>query len=104
MKHSFPTRRSSDLRDLLEIVQKSCIKIYVGKRPFGEYVPQAGLNELIAYYCTRYSDVVRLKGGDPYIYGRGFEEWAVAKQLGVNVTYVPGITSMQGVGDRKSVV
>src|SRR3546814_14698409 len=61
-------------RDLLEIVQKSCIKIYVGKRPFGEYVPQAGINELIAYYCTRYSDVVRLTGGDPYIYGRGFEE------------------------------
>ncbi|MFB2119358.1 uroporphyrinogen-III C-methyltransferase [Parapedobacter sp. 2B3] len=85
-------------RDLLGIMPKNCIKIYVGKKPFGEYVPQTDINELIAYYCTRYVHVVRLKGGDPYIYGRGFEEWAVAQQLGVQVVYVPGITSMQGIG------
>lgn len=84
--------------DLLGIASKSCIKAYVGKKPFGEYVPQQDINDLIAYYCRRYRHVVRLKGGDPYIYGRGFEEWAVARQLGVNVTYVPGVTSMQGVG------
>src|SRR5690606_3019237 len=84
--------------DLLNIAHRNCIKIYVGKKPFGEYVPQTDINDLIAYYCTRYTHVVRLKGGDPYIYGRGFEEWAVARQLGVNVTYVPGVTSMQGVG------
>ncbi len=85
-------------RDLLDIAPAHCIKRYVGKKPFGEYVPQADINELIVYYCTRYPAVVRLKGGDPYIYGRGFEEWIVAKQLGVRVAYVPGITSMQGVG------
>lgn len=84
--------------DLLNIVPRSCIKTYVGKKPFGEYVPQQDINELIGYYCMSYRYVVRLKGGDPYIYGRGFEEWAVAKQLGVKVTYVPGITSMQGIG------
>jgi len=84
--------------DLLNIVPKDCIKIYVGKEPFGKYVPQSDINGLIAYYCTQYFNVVRLKGGDPYIYGRGFEEWAVARQLGVKVTYVPGVTSMQGVG------
>jgi len=85
-------------RDLLDILPKHCIKRYVGKKPFGEYVSQADINELIAYYCTRYAAVVRLKGGDPYIYGRGFEEWAVAKQVGVRIAYVPGVTSMQGVG------
>ena len=84
--------------DLLDIAPKNCIKTYVGKKPFGKYVSQQDINELIGYYCKRYRYVVRLKGGDPYIYGRGFEEWTVAKQLGVDVTYVPGITSMQGVG------
>ncbi|MEC3878214.1 uroporphyrinogen-III C-methyltransferase [Parapedobacter sp. 10938] len=84
--------------DLLDMLPTHCIKRYVGKKPFGEYVPQSDINALIAYYCPRYPTVVRLKGGDPYIYGRGFEEWAVAKQLGVHVVYVPGITSMQGVG------
>src|SRR5690606_32011689 len=84
--------------DLLDIAPKNCIKTYVGKKPFGEYVPQADINDLIAYYCARYPHVVRLKGGDPYIYGRGFEEWTVARQLGVDVAYVPGITSMQGIG------
>ncbi|WP_262248550.1 uroporphyrinogen-III C-methyltransferase [Parapedobacter soli] len=85
-------------RDLLAIVPENCTKIYVGKKPFGKYVPQSDINELIVYYCKRYSHVVRLKGGDPYIYGRGFEEWAVAQRLGVQVVYVPGITSMQGIG------
>ncbi|MGV3764150.1 uroporphyrinogen-III C-methyltransferase [Parapedobacter sp.] len=84
--------------DLLDISPPHCIKRYVGKKPFGKYIPQDNINALIAYYCTHYGTVVRLKGGDPYIYGRGFEEWAVAKRLGIQVTYVPGITSMQGVG------
>lgn len=85
-------------RDLLKILPDHCIKRYVGKKPFGEYVAQTDINNLIAYYCTRYAVVVRLKGGDPYIYGRGFEEWMVARQLGTQVAYVPGITSMQGAG------
>ncbi|PRD49061.1 uroporphyrinogen-III C-methyltransferase [Sphingobacterium haloxyli] len=83
---------------MLDIASKKCQKIYVGKRPYGKCVPQENINALIAYYCKRFSNVVRLKGGDPYVFGRGFEEWLVAKTLGVDVEYVPGISSMQGVG------
>lgn len=85
-------------KDLLNIIPKHCIKRYVGKKPFGKYTSQEDINSLITYYCRRYTHVVRLKGGDPYIYGRGFEEWIIAKQLGVQVEYVPGISSMQGIG------
>lgn len=84
--------------EMLKIAPENCQKIYVGKHPYGEYVPQEDINALIVYYCSHFSNVVRLKGGDPYIFGRGFEEWFVAKELGVKVEYIPGISSMQGVG------
>ncbi|WDF68319.1 uroporphyrinogen-III C-methyltransferase [Sphingobacterium oryzagri] len=85
-------------KELLDIAPESCIKYYVGKHPYGDYVSQDNINDLIAFYCERYERVVRLKGGDPYLFGRGFEEWAVAKRLGVQVEYIPGISSMQGAG------
>lgn len=84
--------------EILDISSEKCIKVYVGKHPYGEYVPQEQINALISYYCSRFSKVVRLKGGDPYIFGRGFEEWLIAKELGIDVQYIPGISSMQGVG------
>ena len=84
--------------EMLNIASEKCKKIYVGKHPYGKYVPQEDINALIAYYCERFSKVVRLKGGDPYIFGRGFEEWFVAKELGIDVEYIPGISSMQGAG------
>lgn len=85
-------------KELLTIAPETCIKCYVGKHPYGEYVSQDNINDLIAFYCERYDQVVRLKGGDPYLFGRGFEEWQVAKEIGVEVVYVPGISSMQGAG------
>ncbi|PRD53986.1 uroporphyrinogen-III C-methyltransferase [Sphingobacterium gobiense] len=84
--------------EILHIASEKCLKIYVGKHPYGKYMPQGDINTLIAYYCERFSSVVRLKGGDPYVFGRGFEEWLVAKTLGVDVEYIPGISSMQGAG------
>lgn len=85
-------------KELLDIAPETCIKYYVGKHPYGAYVSQDNINDLILFYCQRYDRVVRLKGGDPYLFGRGFEEWAVAKRMGVEVEYVPGISSMQGAG------
>lgn len=85
-------------REILEIADKNCILCYVGKKPYGESMSQHEINENIAFYCARYDRVVRLKGGDPYIFGRGFEEWAAARELGVAIEYVPGISSMQGAG------
>src|SRR5690606_3740235 len=72
--------------------------IYVGKQPFGKYVSQNDINRLILHYCSRFPRVVRLKGGDPYIFGRGLEEWLCARTMGIPVEYIPGSSSMQGAG------
>lgn len=85
-------------RDLLEIAKESCKKVYVGKQPYGNYVPQEEIHQLIAAYCVQDRVVVRLKGGDPYIFGRGYEEVLYAAALGIKSFYVPGISSMQTTG------
>ncbi|MFD2742470.1 uroporphyrinogen-III C-methyltransferase, partial [Sphingobacterium populi] len=87
-------------QEILDLCPEDCKKVYVGKHPYGKYVPQEDINTLISYYCNRFSTVVRLKGGDPYIFGRGFEEWLHAKSLGITVEYIPGISSMQGAGSN----
>jgi len=84
--------------EILQIADKNCIKHYVGKHPYGKYIPQEEINELILHYCERYDNVVRLKGGDPYLFGRGFEEWLTVQGKNIAVSYIPGISSMQGAG------
>lgn len=84
--------------ELLDIADKNCIKCYVGKHPYGKYVPQEEINEAILHYCQKFECVVRLKGGDPYLFGRGFEEWLTVKGRNIEVTYIPGISSMQASG------
>ncbi|MDM1295259.1 uroporphyrinogen-III C-methyltransferase [Sphingobacterium sp. N143] len=84
--------------EILQIANKNCVKHYVGKHPYGKYVPQEEINELILHYCDRYDRVVRLKGGDPYLFGRGFEEWLTVQGKNIAVSYIPGISSMQGAG------
>ncbi|KGE15088.1 uroporphyrinogen-III C-methyltransferase [Sphingobacterium deserti] len=84
--------------DLLDLAPKNCVKCYVGKKPYGKYVPQKNINELIVSFCNKFQRVIRLKGGDPYIFGRGFEEWLTARAHGIEVEYIPGISSMQGAG------
>ncbi|WP_224999533.1 uroporphyrinogen-III C-methyltransferase [Cesiribacter sp. SM1] len=85
-------------RELLDITQPECEKIYVGKRPYGDYTPQENIHELIREKAFSKGKVVRLKGGDPYIFGRGFEEVLYARQHGISTYYIPGITSMQASG------
>lgn len=85
-------------RDLLEITKHSCKKVYVGKQPYGDYMPQEAIHELIALHCSSERIVVRLKGGDPYIFGRGYEEVMFAEALGITCFYIPGISSMQTSG------
>ncbi len=84
--------------ELLHLAPKHCIKVYVGKKPYRNYTPQEEIHALITRYCLRFSRVVRLKGGDPYIFGRGFEEFLHAERQGISVEYIPGISSMQGSG------
>jgi len=85
-------------KELLEATPETCEKIYVGKQPYGEYTPQETIHALIKEKALTKGRVVRLKGGDPYIFGRGFEEILFARKNGIEAHYIPGITSMQAVG------
>src|SRR5215217_3054452 len=85
-------------KELLEIAPAHCEMVYVGKQPYGNYTPQETIHELIAFYSAPDRVVVRLKGGDPFIFGRGFEEVLYAEQHGIPAHYIPGISSMQASG------
>ncbi|MBS1605391.1 MAG: uroporphyrinogen-III C-methyltransferase [Bacteroidetes bacterium] len=83
---------------LLDLAPESCEKIYVGKEPYGPMTPQDQIHELIREKAAKGRTIVRLKGGDPFIFGRGFEEALFARRLGLAVSYIPGISSMQATG------
>ncbi|WPU93235.1 uroporphyrinogen-III C-methyltransferase [Mucilaginibacter sabulilitoris] len=83
---------------LLDIAKPDCEKIYVGKHPYGSYTPQETIHEMIKHYAFTKGSVVRLKGGDPFIFGRGFEEIMYAREQGIKTHYIPGISSMQASG------
>ena len=85
-------------RELLEYAPAGSEKIYVGKKPYGEYTPQEEIHRLILEKATGKGCVVRLKGGDPFIFGRGMEEILFARGHGIATSYIPGITSMQAAG------
>ncbi len=78
---------------LLNYAPASAIKLFVGKKKGVCQFPQEEINQLIIQYCTSHGHVVRLKGGDPFIFGRGHEELVVAKQQGILVQVIPGVSS-----------
>ncbi|HUH73988.1 MAG TPA: uroporphyrinogen-III C-methyltransferase [Chitinophagales bacterium] len=67
--------------------------IYVGKRAGDHNMTQLEINRLIVEVALKYGHVVRLKGGDPFIFGRGYEELAFAAEFHIPTTYIPGISS-----------
>jgi uroporphyrin-III C-methyltransferase len=85
-------------KELLKFTRPDCEKQYVGKLPYGSYTPQETIHELIKEKAFTRGKVVRLKGGDPFIFGRGFEEILFARKLGIRTSYIPGISTMQAVG------
>ena len=85
-------------KKLLDIAPRSCEKIYVGKQPYGNCTSQETIHNLIKHYAFAKGKVVRLKGGDPFIFGRGFEEILFARKHGISTHYIPGISSMQASG------
>jgi uroporphyrin-III C-methyltransferase len=89
--------------ELLKYVKPHVPKIYVGKRGGGIYKTQEEINELIVHCARHYGHVVRLKGGDPYIFGRGHEEQTYAEAQGVTVSVVPGISSVYSVPALQSI-
>lgn len=67
--------------------------IDVSKLPYGRQVAQEKTNELIIEHARAGKQVVRLKGGDPYVFGRGFEELLVCREADISCDVVPGVTS-----------
>ena len=82
---------SSD--ELLDEAPASAQRVFVGKRAGCHYKKQDEINQLIVDMAFEYGHVVRLKGGDPFVFGRGQEEIAYARAHGVATTVVPGISS-----------
>ena len=83
--------------DLLRFTQKETEIIYVGKREGVASLDQEKINELLIEKAKEGKIVVRLKGGDPFIFGRGGEEIQVANKFKIPFLVVPGITSVTGV-------
>jgi uroporphyrin-III C-methyltransferase len=78
---------------ILDHAPKNTIKIYVGKRKGIHEYTQQQINQLIVDNAFTYGNVVRLKGGDPFIFGRGSEEIDYVESFGIPTFVVPGISS-----------
>ena len=82
--------------EFLKWVKPDCEIIYVGKRAANHALPQEQINELLVKLGKEGKMVVRLKGGDPYVFGRGGEEGEALFDAGVPFEIIPGITSVIG--------
>ncbi|GAB3994936.1 uroporphyrinogen-III C-methyltransferase [Spirosoma daeguense] len=78
---------------LLDFAPAHSLKTYVGKRAGKASFSQDEINTLIVRLAQEHGHVVRLKGGDPYVFGRGFEEFDYARQYGIPCEIVPGVSS-----------
>lgn len=79
--------------DILKEAKSGCEFVYVGKEDGRHIMPQDDINEVIYQNSLKYENVVRLKGGDPFVFGRGGEEALYLHERGVKFEVIPGITS-----------
>jgi uroporphyrin-III C-methyltransferase/precorrin-2 dehydrogenase/sirohydrochlorin ferrochelatase len=82
--------------DVLDMARRDADRIYVGKRRRFKSIRQTAIHELMIEHASSGKKVVRLKGGDPFIFGRGGEEIASLNQHGLGSIVVPGITAALG--------
>ncbi|MEO6672626.1 MAG: uroporphyrinogen-III C-methyltransferase [Ginsengibacter sp.] len=79
--------------DLLHYASRNCIKKFVGKRYGCHALSQQEINQVIVEYAFSHGKVVRLKGGDPFVFGRAQEEIEAARSAGIPVEIISGISS-----------
>ena len=78
---------------VLDQARPDAVIIDVAKIPRGEFTPQERINELLVEHAPAGATVVRLKGGDNFVFGRGGEEWQACAAAGIPVTVIPGVSS-----------
>lgn len=78
---------------IMEMAKEGCEMVYVGKQDGRHSVPQDEINEIIYQASQKFENIVRLKGGDPFVFGRGGEEAIYLYDRGVKFEIIPGITS-----------
>ncbi len=81
---------------ILQLAPANCEKVFVGKRCGQHAMSQQQINALLVDFARASKNVVRLKGGDPFIFGRGTEEVQYLLQHGIEYQVVPGITAASG--------
>lgn len=79
--------------EILEEAKSGCEFVYVGKEDGRHIMPQDDINEVIYQNALKHENVVRLKGGDPFVFGRGGEEAIYLLERGIKFDIIPGITS-----------
>ena len=79
--------------EVLDLVPESCERRFVGKRRGHHSVPQPSTNAVLVEMAEKHATVVRLKGGDPFLFGRGGEEAAYLAERQIPVQVVPGVTA-----------
>ncbi|MCA1940919.1 MAG: uroporphyrinogen-III C-methyltransferase [Caenispirillum bisanense] len=83
---------------VMALVPAAAERVFVGKESGCHHCTQDGINDILLGLARRYGTVVRLKGGDPFVFGRGGEEAEYLTRHGVEVRVVPGITSAAACG------
>jgi uroporphyrin-III C-methyltransferase len=79
--------------EVLDWCREDVLKIDVGKYPEHHRVSQAEINDLLVQHASKGQIVVRLKGGDPFVFGRGYEELEVCREHNITCVIVPGVSS-----------